>query len=117
MEFQPFFELKTSPAGAILRIKPDCMSLGRVSEGFAVEATGDVTMEGEVDGAVLISRNGSVTVKGGTFGRNKASIVAKKEVRLSFTQQCCRRKWPMTSRRSWRPPHPRQRAIRKDHAR
>lgn len=69
-----------------VRYSGDVVVRGNVLAGFEVEADGDVTIEGEVEGARIISRNGYVHVKKGIFGKGKAVIQGAKGVRVHMAQ-------------------------------
>lgn len=61
---------------------------GDVLSGFSVVATGDVVVHGVVEGARVVSKNGSVMVKGGIHGRqNQAYIQASETVAARFVQE------------------------------
>ncbi|MEO7425910.1 MAG: FapA family protein [Fibrobacteria bacterium] len=64
----------------------DIQVLGNVTEGFTVEAEGNVTVEGTVEGAQVISHGAGVTVKSGVFGHGKGRIAAKTSVHLQSAQ-------------------------------
>jgi uncharacterized protein len=64
----------------------DIQVLGNVTEGFTVEAEGNVTVEGTVEGAQVISHGAGVTVKSGVFGHGKGRISAKTSVHLQSAQ-------------------------------
>ena len=61
---------------------------GDVLSGFSVVATGDIVIHGVIEGARVVSKNGSVMVKGGIHGRQKqAYIEAKETVAAKFVQE------------------------------
>ena len=61
---------------------------GDVLAGFSVEADGDIIVHGIVEGARVVSRYGSVMVRGGIHGHQKqAHIQAKETVAARFIQQ------------------------------
>jgi uncharacterized protein len=64
----------------------DVHVFGGVAEGFRVEADGDVTIDGLVDGAVVVSLTGSVTIKGAIFGHGHAEIKAAKDINVLAVQ-------------------------------
>ncbi|HKP97779.1 MAG TPA: FapA family protein [Fibrobacteria bacterium] len=64
----------------------DIQVLGNVTDGFTVEAEGNVTVEGTVEGAQVISHGAGVTVKSGVFGHGKGRIAAKTSVHLQSAQ-------------------------------
>lgn len=59
---------------------------GGVAEGFSVEADGNIVIEGPVDGAVIRSLGGSITLKGALFGHGHAEIRAAKDITLQAAQ-------------------------------
>ena len=59
---------------------------GNVTRGFYVMAGSDVKIAGNIEGA-LVSSGGSVTVKQGIVGGNKAVVRAKKDIRTTFAEQ------------------------------
>jgi uncharacterized protein (DUF342 family) len=64
----------------------DIQVLGNVTEGFTVEADGNVTVEGTVEGAEVVSHGGSVAIKGCVFGHGKGRVAAKTGIRLLAAQ-------------------------------
>jgi uncharacterized protein (DUF342 family) len=64
----------------------DIQVLGNVTEGFTVEADGNVTVEGTVEGAEVVSHGGSVAIKGCVFGHGKGRIAAKTAIHLLAAQ-------------------------------
>jgi len=61
---------------------------GDVLSGFSVIATGDIVIHGVIEGARVVSKKGSVMVKGGIHGRqNLAYIEAKDTVAAKFVQE------------------------------
>src|SRR6185295_3126908 len=48
---------------------------------------GNIRVEGDAEGATLISSRGNVQVTGGFFGQGKGSIQAKGEVKIAFARQ------------------------------
>lgn len=59
---------------------------GDVKTGFTVETDNDIIVKGNVDGATLISHEGSIEIQGGILGKNRAEIRAKKGVSADFIQ-------------------------------
>jgi uncharacterized protein (DUF342 family) len=64
----------------------DIQVLGNVTEGFTVEADGNITVEGTVEGAEVVSHGGSVAIKGCVFGHGKGRIAAKTGIQLLAAQ-------------------------------
>jgi len=61
---------------------------GDVLSGFSVVATGDIVIHGVIEGARVVSKKGSVMVKGGIHGKqNQAYIEAKDTVAAKFIQE------------------------------
>ncbi len=60
----------------------DIQILGSVTTGFTVEAQGSITIEGNVDGADVISHGGDITINSSVFGHGKGKIIAKKDIHL-----------------------------------
>ena len=63
----------------------DVMISGSVRAGFKVEATGDIQINGTVEGAYLHAGK-NVLVKGGIQGMSKASIYAEEDIRCKFIE-------------------------------
>lgn len=57
---------------------------GDVLTGFRVTTIGDIRIKGTVEGAEIISTEGSVYVSRGIVGQDKARIVAKKDVKAEY---------------------------------
>jgi uncharacterized protein (DUF342 family) len=64
----------------------DIQVMGNVTEGFTVEADGNVTVEGSVEGAEVVSHGAAVTIKSGVFGHGKGRIAAKTSIHLLSAQ-------------------------------
>ncbi len=60
---------------------------GDVLGGFKVRSTGDIRIKGTVEGAEIISTEGSVVVSRGIVGQEKARILAKKNVKADFVNE------------------------------
>lgn len=60
---------------------------GDVRDGFKVEAEKSVEIEGSVERATVISRNGNISVKKGIQGKGRARIVAQGKVMAKFIQE------------------------------
>jgi len=61
---------------------------GDVLPGFSVTATGDIAIHGVIEGARVVSKNGSIMVKGGIHGKqHQAYVEAKKTVAARFIQE------------------------------
>ncbi|HAG69989.1 MAG TPA: hypothetical protein DCL38_08450 [Lachnospiraceae bacterium] len=56
---------------------------GNVSDGGHIEATGDILIDGMVEGAT-IRADGDIVIKNGVNGDNKGSITSKKSISSSF---------------------------------
>lgn len=69
-----------------LHYQGDILIMGSVTDGFTVEAEGDITVEGNVDAATIISKTGSVRLKAAAFGHGKGRISAKKSIHLQSAQ-------------------------------
>ncbi|OGK02953.1 MAG: hypothetical protein A2350_20095 [Candidatus Raymondbacteria bacterium RifOxyB12_full_50_8] len=69
-----------------VKYKGSVIVKGSVLSGFSVESDGSILVAGDVEGARVWSRAGNVEIRKGVFGRGKAKIFAKKDVRLSFAQ-------------------------------
>jgi len=64
---------------------------GTVKDGFTVTAKYDIAINGNMGiGAVgqILSKEGSVYIKGGIFGKNVAKIDAKKNVYVKYCNEC-----------------------------
>ena len=59
---------------------------GDVAPGFEIRATGDITVKGSVEGAVIHAGK-SVVVSGGVFGKNTGTL-AGSDIRCKFIQNC-----------------------------
>jgi uncharacterized protein (DUF342 family) len=64
----------------------DILVLGNVKEGFTVEADGNITVEGTVEGAEVVSHGASVNIKGAVFGHGKGRVAAKTGIRIMAAQ-------------------------------
>jgi uncharacterized protein (DUF342 family) len=64
----------------------DIQVLGNVTDGFTVEAEGNITVEGTVEGAKVISHGAGVTVKSGIYGHGKGLLSAKTFVNVQSAQ-------------------------------
>ncbi len=69
-----------------IRYHGDVHIAGGVADGFSVEADGNIIIEGPVDGAVIRSLGGSITLKGALFGHGRAEIHAAKDIALQAAQ-------------------------------
>ncbi len=59
---------------------------GNVTSGYEVKATGDITISGVVEGA-LIEAGGNITVKGGVIGGSKgATVTCKGDLKCKFME-------------------------------
>jgi len=59
---------------------------GDVRSGFRVEATDSIYIHGSVEAAEIYSKNGSVIIKNGVLGRNRAKILAGDDLNCGFMQ-------------------------------
>jgi uncharacterized protein len=64
----------------------DVQIAGNVADGFRVEADGKIVIEGSVDGAVITSKTGSVTIKGAVFGHGRTEIRAATDIQILAAQ-------------------------------
>lgn len=60
---------------------------GNVRAGFRIEASGDIEVNGVVEGAVL-KAGGSIVLKRGVQGMNKAYLEAGKDIVTKFMESC-----------------------------
>lgn len=60
---------------------------GNVRSGFKVEATGDIEVNGVVEGAVL-KAGGNIVLKRGVQGMNKGSLEAGNDIVTKFIESC-----------------------------
>lgn len=61
---------------------------GSVLTGFEVVCEGDIEVEGVVEGAIVKS-DGSIVLKRGVQGFNKARLVSKGDISSRFIENCC----------------------------
>lgn len=64
---------------------------GTVKDGFSVTARYDIAINGKMGiGAIdkIISKEGSIYIKGGIYGKNLAKIEAKKNVYVKYCNEC-----------------------------
>lgn len=66
----------------------DVLVQGNVLTDFRVVADGDITIEGAVEGAEIISRNGNVVIRDALFGKGKAVVRAANNILLGVAQDC-----------------------------
>jgi len=59
---------------------------GDVRSGFRVEAVGDIFVGGNIEGADVYTRSGSVKVKNGILGQSRAKILAGRNIQAGFIQ-------------------------------
>jgi len=59
---------------------------GDVRSGFRVEATDSIYVHGSVEAAEIYSKNGSIVIKNGVLGRNRARILAGDDLNCGFMQ-------------------------------
>lgn len=73
-----------------IRFDGDVTIKGTVKDKFVVEATGDISIESEYGiGAVskIISKKGSIYIRGGINGRGEAIIVAKESIFVKYVNE------------------------------
>ncbi len=70
-----------------IKFSGDVIIQGSVLPGFLVETEGSIHINGEVESARIVARNGSVYIGKGVIGRGDAHIYAKTEIRVSFAQE------------------------------
>lgn len=63
-----------------------CVIGGVVREGFKVVANGDITVKGQVEGAHIESREGTVVLERGIKGQTKGIVRAAKDVRAKYIE-------------------------------
>jgi uncharacterized protein len=64
---------------------------GTIKDGFSVIAKNDISIQGNMGLGVVdkvISREGSIYIKGGVFGKNVSTIEAKKSVFVKYCNAC-----------------------------
>ncbi|RMH59310.1 MAG: DUF342 domain-containing protein [Candidatus Hydrogenedentota bacterium] len=66
----------------------NCEVRGGVREGFQVVAKGDILIHGMVEGAEVISHQGSVVLRSGIKGQNKGVVRAARAVKAPFLENC-----------------------------
>jgi uncharacterized protein (DUF342 family) len=66
----------------------DVLVRGSVLSDFKIEAQGNITIEGTVEGAEIKSNEGSIIIKGGLFGKDKAIVEAKESIEIGMAQDC-----------------------------
>lgn len=64
----------------------DIQVMGNVTDGFIVEAEGNITVEGTVEGAQVISHGAGVKIKSGVYGHGKGLIAAKTAIHVQSAQ-------------------------------
>lgn len=64
----------------------DVLIRGNVLTDFKVIAEGQITVEGLVEGAEIISRQGSILVRRGVFGKGKAKLHAAQDISVAMAQ-------------------------------
>lgn len=58
---------------------------GNVNNGFKVEAGGDITVNGSVEGAIL-QAGSNIEIRGGFFGHGGAYMLARRNIKAKFIQ-------------------------------
>jgi uncharacterized protein (DUF342 family) len=61
--------------------------LGSVTSGFSVKATENIEIEGVVEDC-LIEAGRDISIKGGVLGAEKGSIIAGRDIHMSFVENC-----------------------------
>lgn len=69
-----------------LHYQGDIQVLGNVTDGFTVEAEGNITIDGTVEGAEVVSHGGAVVIKSGIFGHGKGLVAAKTGIHILGAQ-------------------------------
>jgi|GEM_PF-3488959 Predicted polymerase, most proteins contain PALM domain, HD hydrolase domain and Zn-ribbon domain len=59
---------------------------GTIRDGLSVKARGDILIRGGVEGATVVSNDGSITVCGGIVGKGRCYVSAGKDVRAKFIE-------------------------------
>jgi uncharacterized protein (DUF342 family) len=59
---------------------------GAVRDGFSVRATGDITIQGGVEGCEIVSEKGSIAVRQGIAGRHRCFVSAGKDVEAKYIE-------------------------------
>jgi len=70
-----------------IKYSGDLVIAGDVKPGFTVEAEGSITVKGVVESATVRSRNGSVTIVQGVFGKGDAAVYGRDGVTVGFAQE------------------------------
>jgi hypothetical protein len=70
-----------------IKYRGDVLVRGSVMPGFIIEAEGSVHINGNVESARIISRDGDVCIEHGVFGKGDTFISGKKGVALAFAQE------------------------------
>lgn len=60
-----------------LEYSGDVVVRGNIKPGFRIKANGNILVQKDVESAHLVSVHGNIVIKGGVFGKNKTSIIAK----------------------------------------
>ena len=68
-----------------VRVEGDVSILGTITTDFVVEATGNITVLGAIEGATVIA-GGSVTINGGFVGQERGTITAGGSVTARFME-------------------------------
>jgi len=71
-----------------IKYSGDVLVRGSVLSQFRVEAQGDITIDGCVEGAVVISETGSIHINQGIFGKGQAMVKAAKNIETAMAQDC-----------------------------
>lgn len=64
---------------------------GTIKDGFSVTAKNDISIQGEMGLGVIdriVSKEGSIYIKGGIFGKNASALEAKKSVYVKYCNAC-----------------------------
>ncbi len=66
----------------------DVLVQGNVLSDFRVAADGDITIEGTVEAAEILSRHGNVMIRDSVFGKGKAMVQAARNIWVGVAQDC-----------------------------
>ncbi len=69
-----------------VKFSGDLIIKGNVKPGFTIETEGDIEVEGQVEGATLKSRHGSISIKKGILGKSNTFVAAKSKIYALFAQ-------------------------------
>lgn len=69
-----------------IKYSGDVIINGNVQGGFSIDVKGHIHIMGTVDSAQIVSRTGTITIEKGVFGKSKANIQAKQNIRVQRIQ-------------------------------